>query len=422
MSEESKRITQRPVPLSRIMVNEQTAKVYEDALETKKRGERIAWSTAIYVQEICETLGVPVLYPENHSAALAAKHYGEDLIQYAEGNMRYPMNICSYARINFAFADKLKDPNYEWPSPAMPLPDLLLLANNSCVQLTKWYQNLSDTLGVPAFFIDMLYNFTEEKASAYKVKYIRTQIEEAITALEAFIGRKFDWDKFSEIQKRSALNNKLFKEIIALNVHKPAPLNGFDLFNYMAPMVICRGKESTTDILLQLKKEVEENIKNNTSTYPVDQEHRVFWEGIACWPCMRHNLKTLRNLGINAVTNGYVTAWDINYEPTNLDGMAAAYNFASTNSKSTPTVARLRSDLIKKFGCKGMICHVNKSCKVMDFHVFGGRDLIQKYTGVPIVNFDGDQGDSRSYSEAQFETRIQGLAEIMKQNKEGNHA
>ena len=38
--------------------------------------------------------------------------------------------------------------------------------------------------------------------------------------------------------------------------------------------------------------------------------------------------------------------------------------------------------------------------------------------GIPFTSFDGDQADYRNYSEAQFETRIEGLVEIMKQNKE----
>ena len=37
---------------------------------------------------------------------------------------------------------------------------------------------------------------------------------------------------------------------------------------------------------------------------------------------------------------------------------------------------------------------------------------------VPVTNFDGDQSDDRAYSEAQFETRLQGAVEVMEANKE----
>ena len=38
-------------------------------------------------------------------------------------------------------------------------------------------------------------------------------------------------------------------------------------------------------------------------------------------------------------------------------------------------------------------------------------------TGIPTVAFDGDQSDPRCFSEAQYETRIDALTEIMEQRK-----
>lgn len=421
MAENTVQKPKRALPKSRIMVAEQTAQVYKDAWDAKARGEKIGWSTAIFPQEVCETFGIPVLYPENNAASISAKHLGDELIQHAEGPMRYPMNICSYARLNLALADKIQDPTYNTADPLMPVPDFVLLANNSCTQLMKWYENLSRNLNIPIFFVDCLFNYYEEKPAAYKVKYIRKQIESYIDAMEKFSGKKFDWDKFLEVQKRSQLNIKLFEEIIRLNTRTPAPLSGFDLFNYMSCMVLCRGKESTTEIFKQLKLEVEEHIAEGTSSFPAEEQYRVHWEGIACWPNLGHNLKTLRNYGVNAVINGYVGAWNVIYEPGDLDSMAYAYATSSTNSLSTPTIMKMRTDMIKDYSCNGMLCHVNRSCKMMTFHIFVGRSIIEENAGVPCANFDGDQSDGRVYSEAQFETRVQGLVEIMKENKEAKN-
>jgi benzoyl-CoA reductase/2-hydroxyglutaryl-CoA dehydratase subunit BcrC/BadD/HgdB len=36
---------------------------------------------------------------------------------------------------------------------------------------------------------------------------------------------------------------------------------------------------------------------------------------------------------------------------------------------------------------------------------------------IPVVTFDGDQADPRNFSEAQYDTRIQGMTEIMENNK-----
>lgn len=407
----------RPIPTSRQMVNAQTAKCYADAWEAKERGEPVGWSTAIFPQEICEALGVPVLYPENNAAAISAKHLGDPFIEHAEGAMGFPINICSYARLNMGMADVLDD-KFFLADPAMPRPDFLLLANNSCTQLMKWYESLSESLNIPIFFVDCLFNYYEEEPASHKIKYVRGQIENYIKNMEKFLNRKFDWDKFLEIQKRSQINCQLFNEIVHLNKRIPAPMSGFDLFNYMSCLVLCRGRGSTTKIFEQLKAEVEEHICNNTSTFPGEEQYRVHWEGIACWPHLGINLKKLKQYNVNAVMNGYVTAWDVQYIPGDLDGMAKAYQVSSTNSLSTPAIMEKRVESIKDFGCEGMLCHVNRSCKLMTFHIFVGREIIERDAKVPVANFDGDQSDTRVFSEAQFETRLQGLVEIMKERKE----
>ena len=421
MSDNAAKKPKRELPKSRVMVAEQTAKAYQDAFDAKARGEKIGWSTAIFPQEICETLGIPVLYPENNAASISAKHLGNELIMHAEGPMGYPMNICSYARLNMGLADKIQDPTYDKADPLMPSPDFLLLANNSCTQLMKWYECLSRDLNIPIFFVDCLYNTFEERPAKHKVKYIRNQIEKFIEDIQKFTGKKFDWDKFLKVQKISQRNSKLFDDIVKLNQRTPAPVNGFDFFNYMSCMVLCRGKESTTAIFEQLKKEIEEHIANGTTTFPAEEQYRVHWEGIACWPNLGHNLKTLRNYNVNAVINGYVTAWNVVYTPGDLDSMAEAYATSSTNSFSTKSIMNMRADTIENYNCDGMLCHVNRSCKMMTFHIFVGRQIVEERTGVPCTNFDGDQSDDRVYSEAQFETRLQGLVEIMQHNKEAKN-
>ena len=410
-----------PLPKSRQLVNEQTAGVYANAWKEHENGEHVGWSTAIFPQEICETFDIPVLYPENNAAAISARHFGDRFIEHAEGEMGYPINICSYARLNMGMADLMKDPDFVKAEPAMAPPTFLLLANNSCTQLMKWYENLSRNLNIPIFFVDCLFNYKLEEPAPHKVAYVRSQIETNIGKMEDFFGKKFDWNRFLEIQRISQINRILFNEIVAMNARTPSPMNGFDLFNYMAPLVICRGKESTTEILRELKKEVEEHIKNGTSTFRGTEEFRVHWEGIACWPNLGHNLKTLSKYNVNAVMNGYVTAWDVAYEPGDLDGMARAYQVSSTNSTTTPGIMEKRVASIKQFGCDGMLCHVNRSCKLMTFHIMVGREMIEEQAQVPVANFDGDQSDTRVYSEAQFETRLQGLVEIMNENKKASH-
>ena len=256
----------------------------------------------------------------------------------------------------------------------------------------------------------------EATGSSFLQGYVRAQIDQLIKDLCEFTGKTWDEERFKEIMKISQRNSYLWERANDLLHHKPAPIGGFELFNYMSAMVCNRGKTSTTAIMEQLNAEMEENIRKGTSTFPVEQEYRVSWDGIACWPYLSHNLRTLKKHGVNMVASSYGKAWAIEYE--DLDGMARAYCFASTNGDNATTMLSRRLEALKRFDCDGTIYHVNRSCKVMDCQMMEVQRQLSEMAGVPFTSFDGDQADYRNYSEAQFETRIEGLVEIMKQNKE----
>ena len=129
-------------------------------------------------------------------------------------------------------------------------------------------------------------------------------------------------------------------------------------------------------------------------------------------------MTTLRDRGINMVATGYGIAWALDYKTNDLDGMARAYAFCPNNNVSLNNLVDRRVSALKRFQCDGMIYHVNRSCKVMDCMQMAIQRQIAKQVDVPFISFDGDQADYRNYSEAQYETRVQGLLEVMQTKKE----
>ena len=135
----------RPKPKSMLMLAEQSAALFENARLAKERGEKVGWSASIFPQEIAETLGLNVLYPENHAAGIAARHQADALLQECEGPLGYANDLCAYAKLNLAYAAVLNgESEVELPDGGkLVKPDFLLLTNNICNQLTKWYENLA---------------------------------------------------------------------------------------------------------------------------------------------------------------------------------------------------------------------------------------------------------------------------------------
>lgn len=94
----------RPKAKSLLMIGEQTNTLFENARLAKERGEKVGWSASIFPQEIPETLGLNILYPENHAAGIAARHQADPFLQECEGPLGYSNDLCAYAKLNLAYA------------------------------------------------------------------------------------------------------------------------------------------------------------------------------------------------------------------------------------------------------------------------------------------------------------------------------
>ena len=71
----------------------------------------------------------------------------------------------------------------------------------------------------------------------------------------------------------------------------------------------------------------------------------------------------------------------------------------------------------KDFKVDGALFHSNRSCKGMDFKQYEIQRKLESELGIPSVIFDGDQTDPSVFSEAQYETRVQALVEMMAERK-----
>ena len=75
--EEVKKVRRPPDPNSaKYKLGQIAAKAYSDVAQAKDRGEKIGWISSNFPVEIPETLGIPVCYPENQAAGIAARGGG----------------------------------------------------------------------------------------------------------------------------------------------------------------------------------------------------------------------------------------------------------------------------------------------------------------------------------------------------------
>ena len=383
--------------------------VHKEAREAKARGELVGWSSSKFPCELAAAFDLHVMYPENQAAGIAARGGGERMCNEAEGE-GYSNDICAYARISLAYA-KLKSA----PEQDMPMPDFVLCCNNICNCMIKWYENLAKELNIPMFMIDIPFNPDYEVSDA-ETEYIKAQFWDVIHGLEAYTGKKWSDERFKEVMASSGRASRAWIEATSQAKYVPSPFNGFDLLNHMAVMVTARGKEEAGDAMETLLKEYKENHEKGVSTFRAEEKYRIMFEGIACWPWLRVTSTGLKSRGINMVTTIYADAFGFIYD--DFDGMCRAYaNVPNAMNLEHARDKRIR--LCKDNHVEGLLVHTNRSCKLWSGFMPEMSRQIGEACGIPVVSFDGDQADPRNFSEAQYDTRVQGLTEIMEANKGG---
>jgi len=386
-----------------------TADYYVGLHTAKERGKIVAWASSIVPQEFMEAMDIEVAYPENHAAAIAAKKGAIPMLERAEAT-GYSNDICSYARINLGYSEIMDSEILN-----LPRPDFVVCINNICNVLIKWYENLSKIFNVPFILIDVPFN-TEYEVSESRVEYIKGEFHEYIRQLEIVCKRPFNNDKFNEIMKTSQESVKAWKKAMGYACKVPSPLNGFNIFNYMALIVCLRGRKEAALLFNTIADEMEELLSEGKSQFSVEEKYRIMWEGIAVWPYLGHTGGTIKNFNINLTGSTYPDAWALIYDVGDLDGMARAYASVMNNCSIDKQVD-LRTDIIDNASCSGTIYHLNRSCKMMDFMQSDLRQRVFEKNRKPYAVFDGDQSDPRNYSNAQYETRVQALVESMSQSK-----
>ena len=392
---------------AKVVLKELQDKIADDAWEAKKRGEKVGWCASNLPQEITTAMGIPVVYPENMGAAVGAKGGGQRMCEYAEG-MGYSGDLCSYSRINFAYADLKKCEELE-----IPFPDFLLCCNNICNCMIKWYENLALELDIPLILIDIPH-LDQYECDEDRIKYIRAQFDDAIRQLEEITGKKMDYDKLKSVMEVSQRSSQAWLRAVGYMSAEPSPFSGFDIFNNMAVACVGRGTVEAAEAFEQLADEYEALVAEGKSTFKGDENYRILFEGIACWANLRFTYKTLQSRGINLTASVYGPAFSFLY--SNLDELMAAYSYVP-NSNCFERELELRVVDAKKNKVDGAIFHMNRSCKHWSGNLYEMERQFREQTGVPTIVFDGDQSDPRAFSEAQYETRVEALVEIMEENK-----
>src|SRR4030043_1533763 len=379
---------------------------YFMAKHPKWFGKEVAWITSGGPVEPLYAMGVLPFYPENYGAMCGAFRMSVPLCEAAE-HKGYSRDLCSYALtdIGSSFTGK-------GPLGRLPKPDFLVCSNNICGTVIKWYELQARAFNVPVFFFDT--PFIHNEITEHTLKYVRSQMKEYISFLEKQMKRPFPEEHFQKVWFYSFEAITLWKEILDLPCHHPAPLAAFDAFIHMAPIVTLRGTRWAVRYYRKLKREMEERVKKGLGAF-AREEMRLIWDNIPIWYDIRNLSKILSSQGAVLVGDTYTSAWALDHLDLtqSLNGLAKAYATIHLNLGLEYKIKKM-ANLIEQYGAHGFIMHSNRSCKPYSLGQLDLKREVTRITGKPGLIIEADHTDSRSYAPKQVEKQIQIFLDIIK--------
>lgn len=373
----------------------------------KDPDQKIAWITSGGPVEILHAAGVTPIYPENHAAMIGTMRMADYNCGVAE-NYGYSRDLCSYARSDLGSIWGGKS-----PIGGSPRPDFLVCCNNICGTVTKWYQQLQRIFDVPLIMIDAPYQYGDDRPEA--IDYVKAQLQAMMEQVGQITGKPIKNEDFIATVLRSEEALKLWRDIQDMLAHRPAPMNSFDTFIQLAPIVTLRGTQECIDYYKLLQAEMQQRLQKGVAAVP-GEKYRLGWDNLAIWYKIQFLAKKFAKHNAALVVSTYTKSFSYQapYRDENdiLRSMAANY-IAGYINHSLDYRERELLDMAEKFHLNGFVMHSNRSCRAYSLGQYELARRLEDKHGLPTLMIEGDQSDTRSWSDEQVSTRIDAFMEVI---------
>jgi len=387
---------------------------YREVKEAKEAGVKVAWCVASVPTDIVRAFGYLPVYPETHATTCGGRAVGTELCRVAEGH-GYSEELCSLARADLGSCFTKGEGS---PVGGLPPPDLLV-SPTWCHTHIKWFGAVGRFYDVPMLLLDIPYSHDglgEEEIGA-AARYVKEQLMEQIVFLESLTGRRLNWDRLQECVHNTGTAARLFKEIVGMARHVPAPFTAFDACLHLGALINLRGSPEAVEYYRELKEEVAERVREGFSAIG-EERFRLYWDGIPIW---------FRLGGVARKFAAYGASFPLAYLPflhldafspldpdRPLESMAEAQVRHFLNRGTAAKAERLAA-MLRDYSIDGLVMQVSRTCKPFIADQMGLLREVRKRTELPSVVIEGDMVDSRFFSEPESHSRIESFMEMLSQ-------
>ena len=402
--------------------------IYKAAQEAKEQGKKTAYfMVSSQYDEIIRAMDILPLPTENYAGLCAAKRDMDRFLQKAEAD-GYSQVLCSYARIGLGFDSMRKElgciPEGA-PDGGMPVPDMMVGSSGVCDPRFKWYQAAGRYLRVPTHSIDVVFPPVDADLKEVRDHYIKYQTEQyrgLIAFLEHQTGKKLDkevlWEKIRLCDKAWHLWN----EIDRLRIAIPCPMPSQDHFSIMVGGHFYAGTPEAVDFYQELYDEVKARVANKIGVIP-DEKYRLLWAGgLPPWHTM-WIFNYFESLGaVFVIENVYRTSDPVEVpshvkDPVEYMAWRSFLRLTKRHEKAKANSGNSNVEwlleMVNDYKTNGAVFHACRSCRAMTVGQINIKNILSRYTQIPMMQLTSDMVDIRDYSEAQWKAQIAAFIESM---------
>ena len=389
--------------------------------EAKEHGEKVAWcSGPMFIFPYA--MGMKCHFMAGYAAYAGGRNAGDRLLEIAEGENDL-IDTCSYHKLHMGMAAAVKKGIPVREDVILPLPDLMI-TGRLCPEMSHYAEGLYRRMDIRVAGIDAPPPRQESDVPALE-RFVEQQIrEKLIPTLEEICEKPFDYDKLKEIlsvlKETAALRNECWEYFKLV----PSPWTLWDYGVSIAPVFYLMGNPECVPYYQKLKAELAERAEKKIGSLVPQEEFRIYWDGWLPWGFLGKFARKMTKLGIIPIIGRYPWEFFPHPEKIDLEGdpvktfMKQVYSnggLAKMNlpSMSLPTI----HTWMDEYKIDGVIMFSSKTCRMWNLGHPDFNNAIEKKNGIPGVVIDGDMIDSRMNSDAQIDTRLEALAEMMAARK-----
>jgi benzoyl-CoA reductase/2-hydroxyglutaryl-CoA dehydratase subunit BcrC/BadD/HgdB len=387
-----------------------TKDYWEEGRNAHEAGRLVAWCSGVSPSDYLSAMDFFIAFPMNQSATTGAMGQSVEMCEVAEAR-GYPDDLCSYARTNIGTALSSQD-----LIGSLPRPDLLLVCNNQCITIAKWWENLSRLLDVPMILIDVPYlhdDFGKEDIDRV-IDYVGQQLRELPAQIEHLTGRRFDHDRLAECVRHTGAGVRAWREGLRKRSNVPSPMTVFDVYNLLFPALSLRGRPEAADFYGQLNLELAERVANNVAAVP-GEKYRLHFDAPPPWFAIRQLSSRFASEGAAVITGAY----PLSFLPlAELDGARPVESIAGALATQYVNwgVGRRNEiliELLQEYQLDGMVMQWAQTCKPCSIGQYDQIDAVREKLKLPSMVIDGDMCDARLYSDTETDARIEAFIETL---------